>query len=45
MVAFFDLVGALFNLLTAVMKFIVLLLQLAVAGVLEDAISVYISVA
>ena len=30
---FFDLVGALFNLLTAVMKFIVLLLQLAVAGV------------
>lgn len=33
MVAFFDLVGALFNLLTAVMKFIVLLLQLAVAGV------------
>ncbi len=33
MAAFFDLAGALFNLLTAVMKFIVLLLQLAVAGV------------
>ena len=34
MVAFFDLVGALFNLLTAVMNFIVLLLQLVMAGVL-----------
>ena len=33
MAAFFDLVGALFNLLTAVMNFIVLLLQLAMAGV------------
>lgn len=33
MAAFFDLAGALFNLLMAVMNLIVLLLQLAVAGV------------